>query len=105
MPSEEEIEFASLFAASPYGKSAKSETRMKAERRAAMTEKQRSRGGRARGEQENFRCTAAHKKLAAGLAEFMSKQADEKVSLADMYEEAVALLAKKKGYKGPSDAS
>ena len=54
MSSEEEIEFASLFAASPYGKSAKSETRMKAERRAAMTEKQRSRGGRARGVQMNL---------------------------------------------------
>lgn len=52
MSSEEEAEFASLFAASPYGKSAKSEARMQAERRAAMTDKQRSRGGRARSDQQ-----------------------------------------------------
>ncbi len=99
MSSEDEIEFASLFTASPYGKSAKSEKRILAERRAVMTDKQRSRGGRARSIQMNYRCTPAHKALAAGLAEHMQ------VSAADMYEEAVALLAKKKGYKGASDAS
>ena len=105
MTSDDEIEFASLFAATRYGQSAKSEARIQAERRAAMTDKQRSRGGRARSTQENFRCTPAHKKLAAGLADFVSTTTGEKVSLADIYEEAVALLAKKKGYKGASDAS
>ncbi|CAA2143857.1 hypothetical protein [Hyphomicrobium sp. ghe19] len=99
MTSNDEIEFASLFAATRYGQSAKSEARIQAERRAVMTDKQRSRGGRARSVQMNYRCTPAHKALISGLSEHMD------VSAADMFEEAVALLAKKKGYKGASDAS
>lgn len=98
MSTEDEIEFASLFAASRYGQSAKNDARMKAERRAVMTDKQRSRGGRARSAQMNFRCTTAFKALVAGLSEHMD------ISAADMFEEAVTSLAKKKGFKGTSDA-
>lgn len=102
---EDEAEFASLFQASRYAAKTKTDVRVQAERRAAMTDRQRSRGGRARSLQMNFRCTPAFKKLAAGLTEHMAAMADKDVSLADMFEEAVALLAKKKGYTGAADAS
>ena len=96
MQAEDEIEFASLFAGSRYATKTKTATRMKAERRAAMTEKQLSRGGRARSVQMNFRCTPAFKALATGLANHLN------VSVADIIEEAVEALAKRKGYGGPS---
>ena len=62
--SEEEIELVSLFGV-PYGKSAKSETRMKADA-APRSTRSRFERRRARGVQENFRRTGADKKLAAG---------------------------------------
>lgn len=102
---EDEAEFASLFEASRFGAKTKTDVRMQAERRAAMTDRQRSRRGRARSLQMNFRCTPAFKKLAAGLTEHLGEKADKDVSLADMFEEAVELLAKHKGYKGAADAS
>src|SRR3954447_9957990 len=105
MSTEDEIEFASLFTSSRYGTKAKTEARMQAERRATMTDKQRSRGGRARSVQLNFRCTPAFKALAAGLAEHMTLASGKEISVADVFKEAVPLLAKRKGYKGPPDAS
>ncbi|WP_423415560.1 hypothetical protein RLW55_03255 [Hyphomicrobium sp. B1] len=94
MSIDEEAEFASLFEASRYATTTKIEKRSAAERKASQTEGQRSRGGRARSTQMNFRCTPAFKALASGLAGTME------VSIADMLEEAVAALAKRKGYKG-----
>ena len=94
MASEDEIEFASIFAAAPYGKKTKTAQRMQAERRAAQTEKQHSRDGRARSVQMNFRATPGFKALATGLAKHLD------VSVADMIEEAVKALAKRKEYGG-----
>ncbi|WP_045836443.1 hypothetical protein [Hyphomicrobium sp. 99] len=91
---EDEAEFASLFEASRFATTTKIEKRSAAERRASATEGQRSRGGRARSVQMNFRCTPAFKAQSAGLAASMG------VSIADMLEEAVAALAKRKGFKG-----
>jgi hypothetical protein len=94
MASDEEIEFASLFAPARYAKETKATQRMQAERRAAQTDKQHSRDGRARSVQVNFRSTPAFKALAAGLAKHLD------LSVADMLEEAVKVLAKSKKYGG-----
>lgn len=94
MSAEDEAEFASLFEASRFATKTKIDKRAGAERKASQTEGQRSRGGRARSAQMNFRCTPAFKALASGLSASME------VSIADMLEEAVAALAKRKGYKG-----
>lgn len=53
----------------------------------------------------NFRCSPAFKKLVAGLAKHMAAEAGHQVSIADVMEAAVTVLAKRKGYAGPSDAS
>ncbi|MBS0240346.1 MAG: hypothetical protein JSR89_18190 [Proteobacteria bacterium] len=104
---EEEAEFASLFSASAkFASKTGTERRVKAERRAAMTDKQRTKGGsQGRTIQMNFRCTPAFKRLAAGLCGHMAAQSGNDVSTADMLEEAVKLLAKQKGYKGAPDAA
>lgn len=93
MSAEEEAEFASIFRPTRDASKARIESRMKAERRASLTDGQRSRGGRARSAQMNFRCTPAFKAFSAALAAHMN------ASLADMMEEAVMGLAKKKGFK------
>jgi hypothetical protein len=68
--------------------------RVKAERRAQLTEKQRKRGGNAvRTTQINFRCSPAFRELAAGLAKHLE------CSIADVMEDALELLASAKGYK------
>jgi hypothetical protein len=67
--------------------------RVKAERRAQLTEKQRKRGGNAvRTTQINFRCSPAFRELAAGLAKHLE------CSIADVMEEALDMLASAKGY-------
>jgi hypothetical protein len=81
MSVEEEAEFASLFEASRSASKVRTKGRVEAERRAAMTDAQRSRGGRARSAQINFRCTPALKTLVTGLAEHMSVAAGEDVPL------------------------
>lgn len=91
MSMDDEVEFASIFA-TKFASTAAPKKRIKSERTAAMTDKQHARLGRARPVQINFRTTVNFKALSAGLAE------DMKVSAAEMFEEAVALLAKKKGY-------
>ncbi len=96
---EDEAEFESLFG-SRYATKTKTADRMKAERRAQLSESQRSRGGATRSENMNYRVTPAFKALSFGLAKFMSTTSGSKVSIADMMEEAVAALAKKKGFKG-----
>ncbi len=88
---EDKAEFVSMFAAK-FASNATPTKRIKSERTAAMTEKQHARLGRARPVQVNFRTSADCKALAVGLADHM------KVSVAEMFEEALALLAKKKGY-------
>lgn len=98
MQGEDEIEFASMFGAK-FTANAAVEPRRKAEKRATMSDKQRARGGgRARSVQLNIRCTPAFKALSAGLASHMD------VSVADVLEEAVEALAKKKGFTGGADA-
>ncbi|WP_423414853.1 hypothetical protein RLW55_16825 [Hyphomicrobium sp. B1] len=107
MSVEEEAEFASLFGVTRYAKAPATEARIKAERRAAMTDKQRSRGSRkgaARSEQMHFRCTPAFKAFSDAFARHLSGKADKRISTADMIEEAVYALAKQKGYRGASDA-
>ena len=97
----DEIEFRSMFkGGSKIGDGHRVEARAKAERRSTMTAKERARGGkgRSRSLQMNFRCSPAFKALAAGLAKDMG------VSVADVLEEAVHGLAKKKGYAGVADA-
>lgn len=73
------------------------ETRTRKERRAQLTERQRSRGA-VRTTQINFRCSPAFKQLAHDLSDFLDG------SIADTLEEALNLLAKTKGYKRGKDA-
>ncbi|MFA5956133.1 hypothetical protein [Hyphomicrobium sp.] len=109
MNDEDETAFANAFSKVNYGspKSAsKTASRVKAERRAVMTDKQRSKGeSRNRTIQMNFRCTPSLKRLATGLSGHMAAQSGKDVSIADMLEQAVELLAKQKGYKRVSDAT
>lgn len=95
-----EIEFASLFSASTrFAAKTNTSARVKAERRAAMTEKQRTRGASGRTLQINFRGSPAFKKLASGLARHMAAKLDKNVSLADVIEKAIYALAKAEGYR------
>lgn len=105
MSIEDEADFASLFQASRPASRDRTKLRVEGERRSAMTDKQRSRGGSARSDQMNFRCTPAFKAFASGLAKHMTTAGGKPVSIADIFEEAVATLAKKKGYKGAQNAS
>jgi hypothetical protein len=71
--------------------------RARKERRTQLTKKQRSRGG-VRTTQINYRCSPAHREMAAGLAKHLD------CSIADAMEEALNLLAEAKGYDGGEDA-
>lgn len=99
--SEAEVEFASLFSASTrFATKTNTSARVKAERRAAMTEKQRTRGASGgRTLQINFRGSPSFKKLAMGLAGHMTAKTGKSVSLADVIEKAVYALAKAEGYR------
>ena len=85
--------FASMFAAGFGAQPGRVEKRMRAEKRSNLTDKQRKRGA-VRPAQINFRCTPGFKALAAGLA----KHTD--ASIADVMEEALAMLAKSKKFEG-----
>lgn len=90
---EDEIEFESLFASSRYAATTRTHKRLKAERRAALTDKQHARGGRARSVQINFRATPSLKALIANLADQLE------LSAADVIEEAIHALSTKHGLK------
>lgn len=91
---DENESFAKMFAAAGFAdKSNRVEARLKKEKRSSMTAKQRHRGA-TRTAQINFRCTPEFKALAAGLA----KHCD--ASVADVMEEALAALARAKGFGG-----
>ena len=87
--------FTSLFAGPPGDQQREArKVRIKAERRAQLTEKQRKRGGNAvRTAQINFRCSPAFRELAAGVAKHLE------CSIADVMEDALDMLASAKGYK------
>lgn len=84
--------FASMFGAGYAQAPGRVEQRMRAEKRSSLTAKQRKRGA-VRTAQINYRCTPAYKALAAGLA----KHCD--ASIADVMEEALAMLAKVKKFR------
>ena len=91
---DEDVEsFASMFAAGFGAQPDRIDKRMKAEKRSMQTAKQRKRGA-VRTSQINFRCSPEFRALASGLA----KHCD--VSVADVMEEALAMLAKAKRFKG-----
>ncbi len=83
--------FASMFQAGFAAEPDRIEKRQRAERRSSLTPKQRKRGA-VRTAQINYRCTPAYRELATGLA----KHCD--ASIADVMEEALALLAKAKKF-------
>lgn len=85
--------FASMFQAGFAAEPERIVKRQRAERRSSLTPKQRKRGA-ARTAQINYRCTPAYKQLASDLA----KRCD--ASIADVMEEALALLAKAKRLSG-----
>jgi hypothetical protein len=86
--------FASMFDGPPGEAQRKArEARSKAERRAQLTAKQRSRGA-VRTAQINFRCSPAFHQLATNVAKHLD------CSIADVMEEALGMLATAKGYKG-----
>ena len=85
--------FASMFQAGFAAEPERVEKRQRSERRSSLTAKQRKRGA-VRTAQINYRCTPAYKQLASGL----SKHCD--ASIADVMEEALALLAKAKKFSG-----
>ncbi len=89
---EQEVEsFLNMFAT--LSQSDRTERRIKAEKRSALTDKQRKRGA-VRTAQINYRCSPAYKALASDLAKHCN------VSIADVMEEALAMLAKAKKFKG-----
>lgn len=77
----------------PFVDKARLAKRRKAEKRAQMSERQLSRGGRKRDAQLNIRTTGDVKTLASKLAETMD------MSLAELIELAITELASKKGVK------
>jgi len=85
--------FASMFQTGYAAEPERIEKRQRAERRSSLTPKQRKRGA-TRTAQINYRCTPAYKQLASDLA----KHCD--ASIADVMEEALALLAKAKRFSG-----
>lgn len=92
--SEEERAFLQMFSGATDGgfvNKDRLEERRKAERRAAMTDKQLSRGGRARNAQLNVRTTPQVRALAGKLAQNLD------LSLAEMIELAISELASQKG--------
>ena len=92
MSDEEAVQsFASLFGAGYAKQPDRIEKRLRAEKRSALTQKQRKRGA-VRTAQINYRCTPSFKALATALA----KHCD--ASVADVMEEALAMLAKAKKF-------
>ncbi|HET6388228.1 hypothetical protein [Hyphomicrobium sp.] len=85
--------FASMFQAGFAAEPERITARRRAERRSSLTPKQRKRGA-IRTAQINYRCTPAYKQLASGLARHFH------VSIADVMEEALDLLAKAKKFRG-----
>ncbi len=83
--------FASMFQAGFAAEPERIEKRQRAERRSSLTTKQRKRGA-TRTAQINYRCTPAYRELAAGLSKYCD------ASIADIMEEALALLAKTKKF-------
>lgn len=69
------------------------EVRAQKERRTQFTEKQRRRKA-VRTTQINFRCSPAFRDLAKGLSDKLD------CSIADVMEEALQMLAQKRGFKG-----
>jgi hypothetical protein len=85
--------FVSMFQSGYAAEPERIEKRRRAERRSSLTGKQRRRGA-VRTTQINYRCTPAYKQLARDLA----KHCD--ASIADVMEEALALLAKARSFRG-----
>jgi len=86
-----EIEFISLFGNGRYASKTRTEERLKAERRSQMSDRQLSRGGRARSAQMNVRTTPAVKQLAAKVAAKLG------TGLAETLELAISELASQHG--------
>jgi len=84
----------------PASRRSEREARAKQERRTQLTEKQRERSSAAvRTEQINFRCSGDFKSNVAGMQTHLhKKRGGRKPSIADVLEEALALLAKTEGY-------
>ncbi len=90
-------DFAAMFAVPGLKQGpARLDERRRLEQRGAMTERQRKRGA-VRTTQINVRCSPDFRELVAGL----TKHCD--ASIADVMEEALAMLAMAKGYEGGSD--
>jgi hypothetical protein len=85
--------FASLFAAGFGAQPERVEKRTRAEKRSALTEKQRKRGA-VRTTKITFRCSPEFHALAKALGQHTG------LSVADLAEEAFALLAKAKKFEG-----
>jgi hypothetical protein len=96
MNSDEVDSFAAQFAAQPIARRQAREQRIQKEKRTQLSDKQRQRGA-VRTAQINFRCSPEFKERLQGLQEHMGGKA--KVAIADIMEEALALLATKEGYK------
>ena len=96
--SEDKIDsFAAMFAGSGFAANAERiEARATAERRQNLSDKQRSHSAK-RSAQLNFRCSPAFKAQVVALTKHMGS------SVADMMEEAVALLAREKGLSGGNE--
>jgi hypothetical protein len=92
--SEEIEDFASMFQGPP-GEAQRSARMQRAqkERRTQMTDRQRKRGAE-RTTQINFRCSPAFLADAKAAAESMTKSSKQKVSVADVMEEALAMFMK-----------
>lgn len=84
--------FASMFAEGFALQPERIERRIKKEKRSVLTERQRKRGA-VRTAQINFRCSPAFKLLASDLAAHCD------ASIADLMEEALAMLARAKNFK------
>ncbi len=85
--------FESLFIAAFDAHDDQLERRMRAERRTALTDKQRKRGP-GRTAQLNFRCTPALKRKVAGLVKHCN------FSIAELMEEAIEMYAAQRNYGG-----
>ena len=93
---ETDASFADVFKRK-FGTGVDTKARLKAERRAGLTPKERHRGGNRgplRNVQMNFRGTAKTKKLVAALVDKLCEMRGDEVSQADVFEEAIEKLAK-----------
>lgn len=99
MRDDEAVEsFASMFQAGFAAEPERIEKRQRAERRSSLTSKQRKRGA-VRTTQINYRCSPAHRKLAAGLARHLSDP-ERAVSTADVMDDALIMYAKAMKFDG-----